>query len=261
MSAGMLLLAIVDVLACCYFVKVRANADRHLTEHLPDGLPTTKSGGVSPTLASTTTLDPRGWTAQESREFQMVFWIGCTMALLSVACCLSCQSCCSLQTRYYPGRSRQLWTSSDSPIQVQTSRNTVQPASAQLGLVTGTATSPTTYGTAMLPFPSPGDSPHGSRDGYFGIGSAVPEPHREEDEFGYRVQLLQPASEGLPSYDSVVCRMAHPYVMPWPGPQHPGGNRRTQIPASTLQFPGLPAVNCADLLALYVAEITARTRT
>ncbi|KAH7935808.1 hypothetical protein HPB52_013863 [Rhipicephalus sanguineus] len=249
MSARAPLLATVAVLASCYFVKMRANADGHIDGLFPAERATTNSSGVSTTLASAPTPDPIDWIAHGSREAQMIFWCGCIGVLLSVACCASCHSCCYFRPRYDPGRSRPLWQSSESTTQVQASQTTVQPASAQLRLVPGTAPLPTTYGTTIVPSPSPGDSPHdcppgmpwgiqGSRGGSFVIGSPVLEPNREEDEFGYRVQLLQPVSDGLPSYDSVAGSRAHPYVTAWPGPQHPAAIGVPRSPPPPYSFQG-----------------------
>ncbi|KAL3199413.1 hypothetical protein MRX96_014053 [Rhipicephalus microplus] len=103
MSVRMLLIAIVALVAPRYFEKVKAHAVGNLTEHLPDGLPTTQSAGVISASVSVPATD----STVDVRVDAIVFWIGCTLAMLLLASCAACHICrCSERRRNSSRRGR-----------------------------------------------------------------------------------------------------------------------------------------------------------
>ncbi|KAH8036149.1 hypothetical protein HPB51_017960 [Rhipicephalus microplus] len=220
MSVRMLLIAIVALVAPRYFEKVKAHAVGNLTEHLPDGLPTTQSAGVISASVSVPATD----STVDVRVDAIVFWIGCTLAMLLLASCAACHICRCSERRRNSSRRGRRGPSREPVPQVETSRTAVHP---EMRPRTGIVFSPPTYGTARLPFPSPGastqDRPpispwgtHTGRVGYYDLRSSVLDQRREEDDFGYQSQPLQPASNGLPSHESgAFGSTLRPPVAPW----------------------------------------------
>ncbi|XP_037557390.1 uncharacterized protein LOC119434139 [Dermacentor silvarum] len=245
-------LMIVAILAACFVWEVRAQ-----NGGLPPAmrLPTTEGGGQSPRPTCAPSPKPGGWLANTTLLTQLAFWFG-TVGLLVTLCATAIYFCCfscepvqvvRRQRRVHSVMSTEpLIPPATSGTNQRESRSTVRPVPVPAGNASGTAPASTTYATVfprLAPFGSPQVRPPGvpattqsSRGGALSAWSPVLEPHREEDEFGYQAQTLQPYTTGLPAY-STVASTAFPFNPPGPGPQHPAamGYPRSPPPPYSLQ--------------------------
>ncbi|XP_072141770.1 uncharacterized protein [Dermacentor andersoni] len=248
-------LTIIAILAACFAWDAMAQNGGLPVTRLPP-VPATEGGGQSPTPTCAPSPKPDGWLENTSLLTQLAFWFG-TVGLMVTLCATAVYFCCfsrgpvravRLRRRDRSSRSRErlLPPATDGTDQRER-RSPVRLLCVRAGNASGTAPTSTTYASVfprLATFGSPQVGPPGvpaatqsSRGGAPSTWSPVLEPHREEDEFGYQPQTLQPYSAGPPAYSTVASSTTFPVSPPGPGPQHPAamGVPRSPPPPYTFQ--------------------------